>query len=223
MSTSPQIATTARDACAVSPSSDTLLTDTLEVLASGCAGDCISIDDVTSALGSKCFAGLLFLLAAPNIFPTPPFVDIALSIPLMILSAQLAFGVRRPWLPAWLLRREVATERFAAIAGRLSPVSRRVETVLKRRIAPLTGILGHRLIGLACLALAIMLALPIPFGNALPGAAIALFALGLLNRDGIAVLAGVAATLASGGVAAGLGYGAFRIGEWIAEALSFPI
>jgi hypothetical protein len=201
--------------CAVSPGSDTLLTDTLDALASGCAGDNISIDDLTSTLGSKCFAGLLFLLAAPNMLPTPPFVDLVLSIPLMFLSTQLMLGVRRPWLPAWVMRRQVSADRFAAIASRLSPLTRKVEIVLTRRLAPLTGIAGHRLIGLLCLALSIMLALPIPLGNALPGAAIALFALGLLNRDGIAVLAAVAAACASGAVAAGLGYGALRFGEWL--------
>lgn len=201
--------------CAVSPGSDTLLSDALEVLASGCAGECISIDDLTATLGSKCFAGLLFLLAAPNILPTPPFVDLALSIPLMILSAQLILGVRRPWLPAWVLRREVSTQSFARIAVRLSPICRRVEAVLKRRLPVLTGIVGHRLIGVACLALSIMLALPIPLGNALPGTAIALFALGLLNRDGVAIFAGMAAAAASGVVVIAFGYGAFRAGEWL--------
>lgn len=205
------------NACAVSPGSDTLLTDTLDVLASGCAGDCISIDDLTATLGSKCFAGLLFLLAAPNMFPTPPFVDMALAIPLMILSAQLVFGVRRPWLPGWILRREVSTERFAAIVERLSPVTRRVELVLKRRLDMLTGIVAHRLIGLLCFALAVMLVLPVPFGNAPPGAAISLFALGMLNRDGIAILAGIAATIASAIILASFGYGAFRAGEWLTQ------
>src|SRR6185369_3699879 len=134
MSTSPHPAAAIEsNACAVSPGSETVLTDTLDVLAEGCAGERISIDDLTSALGTKCFAGLLFLLAAPNTVPTPPFVDIALSIPLAILSAQLILGVRRPWLPAWILRREVSTEKFAFVVERLGPITRRAELVLKRR------------------------------------------------------------------------------------------
>lgn len=206
-----------RNACAVSPGSDTVLTDSLDVLASGCAGDTITVEDLRASFGSKCFACLLFLLAVPNMLPTPPFVDIALSIPLLFLSAQLFLGKRHPWLPQWILRRGVPTDRFAVVAERISPVSRRVEQVLKRRLAVLTGLIGHRLIGLACLALSALLALPIPFGNAPPGAAIALFALGLLYRDGLAVLAGIAASVASGLIAAGLGYGAFRAGEWFLD------
>ena len=218
MSTVPPAAAPVEgNACAVSPGSDTLLTDTLDVLASGCAGESISFDDLTSTLGSKCFAGLLFLLAAPNMFPTPPFVDLALSIPLLILSGQLVFGVRRPWLPAWVLRRQVSTEKFASVVERLGPVTRRVEIVLKRRLDILTGIVGQRLIGGVCVALSIMLALPVPLGNAVPGAAISLFALGLLNRDGMAVLGGIAATIASAAIAAGFGLGALRAGEWLAQ------
>lgn len=220
MSTSPDAAAAMNGkACAVSPGSDTILTDTLDVLASGCAGECISFDDLTSALGSKCFAGLLFLLAAPNMFPTPPFVDIALSIPLAILSVQLIFGARRPWLPGWILRREVSTEAFAKVVERLSPVTRRVEYLLKRRLDALTGKIAHRLIGAICLALSIMLFLPVPLGNAVPGAAIALFALGLMNRDGITIVAGIGATIASGAILAGAGYGALRIGEWLKDLL----
>jgi hypothetical protein len=220
MSTPSHVATAVTDnSCAVSPGSDTLLTDTLDVLASGCAGDNIAIDDLTSTFGSKCFAGLLFLLAAPNIFPTPPLVDVALSLPLMLLSAQLVCGARRPWFPAWVLRREVSTEKFAMVVARLGPLTRRVEMLLKRRFDVLTGLIAHRLIGVICLFLSIMLALPVPLGNAMPGAAISLFALSLLNRDGIAMLAGVVATIASVAIAAGFGYGAFQAGEWVMQLI----
>lgn len=197
-----------------------MLTDTLAVLSSGCAGDRVSIDDLSDTLGSKCFAGLIFLLAAPNIFPTPPFVDVALSIPLIVLSAQLMLGARRPWLPRWIGRRRIATDRFAMMAKRICPVSRRLEKVLRRRLPALTGLAAHRFIGCLMLLLSMMLALPVPFGNAAPGAAIALFALGLLNRDGIPVIAGGFATVASAAIVAGFGYGAVQAAEWIARILS---
>ncbi|WP_380873565.1 exopolysaccharide biosynthesis protein ExoD [Sphingomonas sp. DBB INV C78] len=195
------------------------MTDTLDVLSSGCAGETISIGDLTSTLGPKCFAGLLFLLAAPNMFPTPPFVDIVLGVPLMILSAQLIFGVRRPWLPDWILRREVSTEKFALVATKVSAVTRKVEIVLKRRLDVLTGTIGRRLIGLICLALAIILVLPLPLNNVLPGAAISLFALGLLSRDGVPVLGGIATTIASAALAVGFGYGVFEVGEWVSQLI----
>ena len=77
--------------------------------------------------------------------------------------------------------------------------------------------IGRRVVGLLCLLLAIVLPLPIPFGNVVPAATISLFALGLLARDGLAVLAGLAATALSAAALAGLGYGGFEAIEWIGK------
>ena len=51
---------------------------------------------------------------------------------------------------------------------------------------------GERLIGLAILILALILALPIPFANWLPACAIAIIALAIVEKDGVAVLVGLA-------------------------------
>ncbi|MDO9489627.1 MAG: exopolysaccharide biosynthesis protein [Sphingomonadaceae bacterium] len=174
---------------------------------------------MSSTLGDKCFAGMLFLLAAPNILPMPPGVSGATGVVLALLSAQLTLGLRRPWFPGFMLRREVSTEKFAAIGTRLEPLTRRAEALISRRLDVLTGLVARRLIGLMCLFLAVVLALPIPFGNVVPAAAIALFALGLLARDGVAVLAGVAATIGTGAVLAGLSYGAVEAIEWIGQQI----
>ncbi|MDO9219084.1 MAG: exopolysaccharide biosynthesis protein, partial [Lacisediminimonas sp.] len=47
-------------------------------------------------------------------------------------------------------------------------------------------------VGLMCLVLAVVLALPIPLGNMLPALGIAMLALGILERDGYWVAAGLA-------------------------------
>ena len=70
------------------------------MLSSGCAGDSISFDDLTTTLGDKGFAGMLFLLAAPNILPMPPGVSGATGVVLALLSAQLVIGLRREASPS---------------------------------------------------------------------------------------------------------------------------
>jgi hypothetical protein len=207
------------NSCSISAASDAPLTDAIDVLSSGCAGERISIDDLLSALGARCFAGLLFLFAAPNVLPTPPGVDLVTAVPLALLSLQLVSGARRPGLPDFLLRREISTERFAMLGARLSPLTRRAEFLLTRRLDVLSGLVARRLIGLVCLALTVMLALPVPFGNAAPGAAISLFALGMMARDGIAVLAGLGATLVCVVIFAGFGYAAVETMRWMLHLL----
>jgi len=194
--------------CIVSPSSDTRLTDTLEVLASGCAGERISFEDLTATLAEKGHAGLIFVLAAPNMLPTPPGTSGVLGVPLILLSLQLMLGMRRPWLPEPVRRRGVSTKRFAVVAEKLSPLTRRAEALTARRLDPLTGLVGRRVVGALCLCLSVVLALPIPLGNVVPAAAISLLALGLLARDGLAVTAGSAVAAIAAAILFAVGFGA---------------
>ena len=74
----------------------------------------------------------------------------------------------------------------------------RLERVLRPRAGLLvTSDLAERVIGLIAFPLALILFLPIPFGNILPAASIAALALGLAERDGIAVALGYLFSLAS--------------------------
>jgi len=60
------------------------------------------------------------------------------------------------------------------------------------------------LVGLVCLVLAVVLVLPVPLGNMLPALAISLLALGVLERDGVWILAGLATTAVSAVVVSGV-------------------
>jgi hypothetical protein len=57
--------------------------------------------------------------------------------------------------------------------------------------------LGQGLVGLACLFLAAVLVLPVWGGNLIPAVAIGLFSLGVMQRDGLAVLLGWLTTAVS--------------------------
>lgn len=65
------------------------------------------------------------------------------------------------------------------------------------RLYFLTGGFGQGLIGLACLFLSAVLVLPIFGGNLIPAVAIGFFSLGVMQRDGLAVLLGWLTTAAA--------------------------
>lgn len=46
-------------------------------------------------------------------------------------------------------------------------------------------------VGIICLVLAIIITLPVPLGHVVPGTAISLLALGLIERDGVAIAPGI--------------------------------
>lgn len=60
------------------------------------------------------------------------------------------------------------------------------------------------LIGPECLLLAVVLVLPVPLGNMMPALAISLLALGVLERDGVWILTGLATAAVSAVVVSGV-------------------
>jgi hypothetical protein len=166
------------------------LSQVLHVLADDPIRERISIGDLLAALGDRAIGALLFIFAFPNVLPTPPGTSAILGAPLLFLATQLAFG-RPPWLPVIITKRSMSRDDFQSLIHRMAPWLARAEKLLKPRLSSLTVPPMEYFIGLLCLFLAILLVLPIPLGNMLPALAISLIALGVLERDGLWVLAGM--------------------------------
>lgn len=154
----------------------------------------LRLGDIVTALGDRGYGILIFILALPNVLPLYiPGLSALFGIPLALIALQMMLGLPRPWLPQALLRRPVRRQEFARITHRILPWLLRLERLLKPRLPALTSLWAERAIGLFALVLALMLALPIPFTGIPLGAALALMGIGLLERDGLVLMAGVAA------------------------------
>lgn len=187
------------------PVSKAALSSTLQALALDDSRERIAVGDLLAALGDRALAALLFVFAVPNVLPVPPGTSAVLGAPLVFLAAQLAFGLR-PWLPAVITRRTMTRADFAALVRRIGPWLERAERLLRPRAMRLALPPMEYLVGLVCLLLAIVLVLPVPLGNMLPALGISLLALGILERDGLWILAGFAAAAVSAVVVSGVVY-----------------
>jgi len=165
----------------------------LHELANDQSRERISIGDLLNALGDRALGALLFIFAFPNVLPVPPGTSAVLGAPLVFLAAQLAFNLK-PWLPAIIAKRSMPRDDFQALIGRMKPWLERAEKMLRPRASGLTLPPMEYVLGFICLLLALVLALPIPLGNMLPALAISMLALGVLERDGYWVLAGLGMT-----------------------------
>src|SRR5262245_4023756 len=158
----------------------------------------ISLGALRDALGDRGFGVLLFIFALPNLVPVNiPLLSAVLGLPLVLLAGQLALGRHKPWFPHWLTARSFPRLGFAAVVMHTMPYLARAERLLRPRLVGLLSWTGERLIGVALFILAVVLTLPIPFGNWLPAFAIAIIGLALVEKDGAAVLVGLAIGLAS--------------------------
>jgi hypothetical protein len=154
----------------------------------------LRLGDIVTALGDRGYGILIFILALPNVLPLYiPGLSALFGIPLALIALQMMLGLPRPWLPQSLLRRPLRRQEFARITHRILPWLLRLERLLKPRLPALTSLWAERAIGLFALVLALMLALPIPFTGIPLGAALALMGIGLLERDGLVLMAGAAA------------------------------
>lgn len=180
------------------------LSEILTEIADDPAREHIAIADIRDAMGDRAFGALMFVFAAPNAVPNAPGVSVVLGLPLLFLSLQLLLGFAVPWLPRALVQRTVSRERFARVMRYVLPWVQRAEKLSRPRWPWLAVGLAERLIGLWCAFLAVVLILPVPFGNVGPGIAVCILALALLERDGKATVAGFVVSLAALALAWGL-------------------
>ncbi len=164
----------------------------------------VTLAEVLTAVGERSFGALLVILAIPNMVAgLIPGLSIVLGLPLLLVSMQLVVGAERPWLPRRLAHLKIKRSDLRRMVERTRPTLRRLERALQPRLEFLTSPWAERLIGLGCLALSVLVFLPIPFANLVPAIGIMLFGFSMLERDGLMVLAamgivGVSAALFSG-------------------------
>lgn len=150
------------------------------------------LGQLLDALGDRGLASVLLLLAIPQVLPTPLLLSNLLALPILAVAVQMLLGCHSPWLPAWVLRRSLARDRLERGCARLVPLLRRIERLIRPRYSFVWSRWNGRLLGAACLAIALVSVAPLPFTGWVPGWALLLVALGLLQHDGLVVLAGLA-------------------------------
>ncbi|HEY1137906.1 MAG TPA: exopolysaccharide biosynthesis protein [Xanthomonadaceae bacterium] len=190
----------------------------IDALCDGDPAEQLALRELVGDLGRSTFGVLLFVATLPAFIPIPGLAG-ALSGPLVVLvGLHLLILLRKPWLPDFLARR--GPQRSTLI--RFDRISDRWLRWLEKLVRPrLLGMIDHPvatvLTGLQLVLLGILLALPIPFTNFLFGALLLLYALALLERDGVLMLiswaAGVVAIYVFGAVSGNL---AAMLWAWVA-------
>lgn len=161
------------------------------------AGERVSLGQLLDGFGRRGHGALLVVLGAPNLIPLPlPGLSLISGLPLLILSFQVCLGRPAPWLPNWLRTRTLDVAAYQRVTSVVSRRLEGIEWLVRPRLTSLTTGWGRLALGLLGFVLALMLCLPLPLGNALPGLALALIGLALLERDGVTALVAAGVGLA---------------------------
>ncbi|PYB70445.1 exopolysaccharide biosynthesis protein [Rhizobium wuzhouense] len=176
----------------------------------------VSFDELLATMGRASIAFAILILSLPALTPIPGPFGLVFGSCLAIVSLQILAGYRRIQLPAFLGRRQISASTIALIVRYTAPLVSRVETLLRRnRMRHLAGPRAQAALGLPVLLLAIAVALPIPFGNFLPVGALVMIALGLMERDGLVTMLGLALGAVALIASAGLVFAAMQGLGWV--------
>ncbi len=158
----------------------------------------VALGDLIHSLGQSSFGLALIALALPAMIPIPGPFGMVTGCCLALVACQMLLGRRRLALPRFLADRHVAADGVKAIIMRALPWVKRIEAIMREdRWRPLTGQSSRTLMGIPVLLLAVVLALPIPFGNVGPVISLLVIGLSLVARDGLALMVGLVLTLAT--------------------------
>lgn len=155
----------------------------------------VTLREVIQLLGGRGYTLLVLLLALPFITPIPlPGLSTPFGLAIALIALRLSLG-QKPWLSKNLQRKQLPPGFVNKVCVFAEKVLRFFEKFLRPRLTILTDtpllVQLHAMLMLLA-AFALLLPLPIPFTNSFPAWAILLLAAGLLERDGVFILAGYA-------------------------------
>jgi hypothetical protein len=165
--------------------------DILREFANSRTGERVSVAEIVAALGDRGLGVLITIFALPNVLPsTVPFGNVLTGVPVILFAVQLMLGFERTILPDFIARRTISTALLRSTAPRVAGFLAWFERLLQPRLAFMTTPQAERGVGILCMMLSIVSTMPIPFGHQLPALGIMLIGLGLIERDGLAMLIG---------------------------------
>ena len=150
----------------------------------------ITLRELAEALDERSFGAFLLIFSIPDLIPLPPGVPLILGLPLVFIAWQIIVGRNKIWLPNRVANYALEKHTLEKIVKRVYPGFRWMEAWVRPRNWPLANPLAEQIFGVYTFILAIVVIVPIPFGNWLPAFAIATIGLAHTEQDGNCLVVG---------------------------------
>lgn len=179
----------------VPPEKADKLSDDLRQVLEAADGKPMRIRDMVEILRGRGLQVVVILLCLPFLTPvTLPGISIPFGLAIALCGLRIAFG-QKPWLPDVILRQNVSFAVLEKMVEIGCKIYGKLEKVIKPRLEAVFSAPGMmQVVGAAIALSGILLSLPIPppfiLTNMIPGMAIIFLSLGLMERDGVMIVAG---------------------------------
>lgn len=181
----------------VNPAHHVPTSQVLKEVAKRC-DDGITIADLARDMAGMAFGICVLIFALPNVVPIPlPGLSTLTALPILYFSVQLLMGRRVLWLPTRIANHQLKGDNVKRMIEYIVPFLVRFERFFRPRLHALAAKRMRRVTGGVITFLALLIALPIPFGNWVPALAIIILCLALIEHDGVLMLVGWAMAVLS--------------------------
>jgi hypothetical protein len=194
--------------------------DLIRDLADAAGPDGLTLHQIRDRLDERAFGLMILILAIPCLVPALYGVPQIVGVPILLLAGQMLLGRHEPWLPGVILRRHVSKAWLERMADFADKRLRWVEQLARPRLKLFAHGWAER--AAAVFMILATLTIVLPMTNTVPSIGLALMSIGLIQRDGLFVLAGAAVAsgwfLALTTVVVGLVFGA----GWATGMIELP-
>jgi len=155
----------------------------------------LNLDGVLTVFKASSFGLVLAVVSLPSALPIPaPGMSVPFGFLVIFVAAQIIGGRKKLWLPQTWQQKEVPTKTFRKHLPLMLKFVRFFEFFIKPRLDFIFR-LGVPVAGVIIFLAGVSMLIPIPGTNTLPALGAFIMALGMLERDGLALLGGALVSL----------------------------
>ncbi len=176
----------------------------------------VTVGEIADRVEERGFGLFLILLALPTMIPVlPPGASAITGALYALLGIQMLMGMHEPWLPGRVRNYRLSPKALNLLQKRGVRFMQRVERMSRPRwlFAERKAVL--RSVALIIIGIGIILFLPLPFMNTLPGLAMAVIGIGFINRDYLFVSTGSFTSLTLIGIVVFFGHLLVKLKDWL--------
>ncbi len=172
----------------------------------------LTLHEIRDRLDERAYGLLILLLSIPCLVPGLYGVPQVVGLIVILLAGQMLVGREEPWLPRWFLNLRCKGSWLKAMADFAETKLGWIDRLSRPRLRRFADGPGEKLAAVFMILATVTIVMPLT--NTIPSIALALLSVGLIQRDGLFVLAGCTVTTVWLTILGALGTGVLMGAEW---------
>ena len=151
----------------------------------------VTLGQLSDGMQERAFGLLILLLALPCALPFVYGLPQLVALPMLVLTIQMARGRTAPWLPETLRKRSLSIKSLLSVLLTTRKYAGWLERLAHPRLPAISSASAQRIVGALMLVPCLSILVPLPLTNTVPGIAVGITAVGLIQRDALFIVFGL--------------------------------